>query len=218
MVVTETRKSRPRVARATATMVVSRIDIIDPSTTTVEVRWSSGPRVKDLVSVAAMGILHITKRSGVVKEFTGWDNLPVGVAEDVFERLRRIAFEGEHAERMAALNARMKLSPGVIKMLMRLSKEDGVSMGDVARAIGVDPSYITALVDDLDQRGLARREPAPYDRRVKIIVLTEEGRKVGQEIDAILSVPPAAFKALSQAELRELRDLLDKILGAMPDT
>ena len=93
-----------------------------------------------------------------------------------FERIRRITFEGEHVERMAALNARMKLSPGVIKMLMRLSKEDGISMGDMARGIGVDPSYITALVDDLDQRGLARREPAPDDRRVKIIVLTDEAQ------------------------------------------
>ena len=33
-----------------------------------------------------------------------------------------IAFEGEHVERMAALGVRMKLSPGVIKTLMRLAK------------------------------------------------------------------------------------------------
>ena len=85
----------------------------------------------------------------------------MGTAEDVFERLRRITFEGEYVERMAALNARLKLSPGVTKMLMRLFREDGVSMGDMARGIGVDPSYITALVDDLEQRGFARREPAP---------------------------------------------------------
>src|SRR5271168_4671905 len=115
---------------------------------------------------------------------------------------------------MAALNSRLKLSPGVTKILMRLSKEDGISMGDMARGIGVDPSYITALVDDLDARGLARREPAPYDRRVKIIVLTDEGRAVATEIDRVLSVPPAAFSALSQSELRQLRDLLDKVLVA----
>jgi DNA-binding MarR family transcriptional regulator len=84
----------------------------------------------------------------------------------------------------------------------------------MARGIGVDPSYITALVDDLDSRGLARREPAPYDRRVKIIVLTDDGRKLAKEIDAVLSVPPAALASLSSSELRQLRDLLDKVLAA----
>jgi len=136
------------------------------------------------------------------------------MAEEAFERLRRIAFEGEHVERMAALGVRMKLSPGVVKTLMRLAKADGVSMGDMARGIGCDPSYITALVDDLDERGLARRESAPYDRRVKIIVLTDAGRALAEEIDAIMSVPPAALAALSQKELRQLRDLLDKVLAA----
>jgi DNA-binding MarR family transcriptional regulator len=137
----------------------------------------------------------------------------MGLAEDVFERLRA-TFEGEHIERMAALGTRTKLAPGVIKTLMRLAKEDGVSMGEMARGIGVDPSYITALVDDLDSRGLARREPAPYDRRVKIIVLTVDGRKLAKEIDAVLSVPPTALASLSSSELRQLRDLLDKVLAA----
>jgi DNA-binding MarR family transcriptional regulator len=136
------------------------------------------------------------------------------MAEEAFDRLRRVAFEGEHVERMAALGVRTKLSPGVIKTLIRLSKVDGVSMGDMARGIGVDPSYITALVDDLDARGLARREPAPDDRRVKIIVLTEAGRALAAQIDAVVSVPPAAFAALTQPELRQLRDLLDKVLAA----
>jgi DNA-binding MarR family transcriptional regulator len=138
----------------------------------------------------------------------------VGVSEDAFERLRRVAFDGEHVERMAALGTWLKLSPGVIKTLVRLAKQDGVSMGEMARGIGCDPSYITALVDDLDERGLARREPAPYDRRVKIIVLTDAGRAVADEIDSVLSVPPAAFSALSKAELRQLRDLLDKVVLA----
>ena len=141
----------------------------------------------------------------------------MGLPEDAFERLRRIAFEGEHVERMAALGVRMKLSPGVIKTLMRLAKADGVSMGDMARGIGCDPSYITALVDDLDERGLARREPAPDDRRVKLIVLTDAGRALATEIDAVLSVPPAAFGALTASELGQLRDLLDKVLAATDD-
>ena len=43
-------------------------------------------------------------------------------------------------------------------------------------------------------------------------MLTDAGRKLAAEIDATLSVPPAAFSALSDAELRQLRDLLDKVL------
>ncbi|HVB92487.1 MAG TPA: MarR family transcriptional regulator [Acidimicrobiales bacterium] len=138
----------------------------------------------------------------------------MGLAEDAFERLRLIAFEGEQMERLAALGLRMRLSPGLIKTLMRLAKADGVSMGEMARGIGCDPSYITALVDDLDRRGLARRQPAPDDRRVKIVVLTEAGRALAAEMAAVLAVPPASFAALSPAELRELRDLLDKVLAA----
>jgi DNA-binding MarR family transcriptional regulator len=140
----------------------------------------------------------------------------VGLAEDAFERLRRIILEGEPMERMAAIAQRTKLSPGVIKTLMRLFKSDGISMGEMARGIGVDPSYITALVDDLDERGLAERQPDPADRRVKIIVLTPQGRALAEEIHSVMSVPPASFDALSRAELRQLRDLLDKVVRADP--
>ena len=138
----------------------------------------------------------------------------MGAAEQAFERVRRIAFEGEHVERMAALGVRNKLSPGVIKTLLRLSKDDGISMGEMAKGLGCDPSYVTALVDDLDERGLARRQAAPDDRREKIVVLTDEGRGLASEIDAVLSVPPAAFAALSEVELRQLSALLDKVLDA----
>jgi len=143
-------------------------------------------------------------------------NAHVAIAEDAYDLLRQVAFEGEHVERMVALGARTKLSPGVIKTLMRLGTSDGISMGDMARGIGCDPSYITALVDDLAERGLASREPNPVDRRVKIIVLTPEGRTLAEEIRTVLSVPPSSFSTLSRAELRQLRDLLNKIVAADP--
>jgi DNA-binding MarR family transcriptional regulator len=140
----------------------------------------------------------------------------VGLAEDAFDRLRRIAFEGEQMEKMAKLGAETKLSPGVIKTLVRLKRTDGISMGEMARGIGCDPSYVTALVDDLTGRGLATREADPIDRRVKIVVLTPKGRALADEIHSVLSVPPAAFSALSRTELRQFRDLLDKVVAADP--
>jgi DNA-binding MarR family transcriptional regulator len=140
----------------------------------------------------------------------------MGLAEEAFDRLRRIAFEGEHIEKMAGLVAQTELSPGVIKILMRLARSDGSSMGEMARSIGCDPSYITALVDDLDDHGLATREPGLVDRRVKMVVLTAKGRRLAEEMQSVLSVPPASFGALTRGELQQLRDLLDKILDADP--
>jgi DNA-binding MarR family transcriptional regulator len=140
----------------------------------------------------------------------------VGIAEEAFDRLRRIALEGEHLERMAALGLRTELSPGLIKTLVRLSQSGGISMGEMARRMGCDPSYITALVDDLAEGGLAQREPDPIDRRVKIVVLTAEGHALAEEIRAVLSVPPASFSALTRPELRQVRDLLDKVIAADP--
>jgi hypothetical protein len=49
---------------------------------------------------------------------------------------------------------------------------------------------------------------------VKIIVLTETGRAVAADIDRVLSVPPAAFSCLPAADLRQLRDLLDRVVEA----
>ena len=48
MVETDTWKSLPSVSRATATMVVSRIDMMEPRTTTVAIRGSSGVRTASL--------------------------------------------------------------------------------------------------------------------------------------------------------------------------
>jgi DNA-binding MarR family transcriptional regulator len=115
---------------------------------------------------------------------------------------------------MAALGARTKLSPGAMKALIRLSSSDGMSMGEVARRMGCDPSYVTALVDDLAARELATREPNPVDRRVKTVVLTDAGRALVRDIEAVLSVPPASFAVLSEAELRQLHAILRKVLDA----
>jgi DNA-binding MarR family transcriptional regulator len=141
----------------------------------------------------------------------------VGLAEETFARFRRITFEGELVQRMASLSSRIGVSPGVIKTLTKLAAHDGISMGEMARLIGADPSYITNLVDDLDNRGLARRVSSPDDRRVKIVVLTDEGRRQADAVQAFLAVPPASFAALSKAELIQLRDLLDKVIAADPE-
>lgn len=45
---------------------------------------------------------------------------------------------------------------------------------DIEEEFGLRPSTATALLKELEQRGLIRKEPVPYDARKKKIVVTEE--------------------------------------------
>ena len=60
--------------------------------------------------------------------------------------------------------------------LLAMFKLEGVlSMKELAQHMGCDASFITSVADTLERRGFARREPSQRDRRVKNLVLTEEG-------------------------------------------
>ena len=86
--------------------------------------------------------------------------------------------------------------PSSVKALLRLSGTRPTAMRELAAAFACDASYITAVVDALEQRGLARREPHPTDRRVRTVVLTETGQRVAASVLELLSEPPPSIAVL----------------------
>ena len=50
-----------------------------------------------------------------------------------------------------------------------------IAMRDLGKYMHCDPSFVTSIADLLEKRGLARREASLADRRVKNLVLTDEG-------------------------------------------
>lgn len=52
----------------------------------------------------------------------------------------------------------------------------------LAAAIGADKTRLIPVLDDLQQRGLISREPDPADRRVRLLGLTPDGRRLQQTI------------------------------------
>jgi DNA-binding MarR family transcriptional regulator len=76
--------------------------------------------------------------------------------------------------------------------------------------LGIDASYVTAIADQLEERGLIERRPHPGDRRVKSLALTEDGRQIrAQLLDELWATVPV-LDGLTDSERRELRRLLDK--------
>jgi DNA-binding MarR family transcriptional regulator len=128
--------------------------------------------------------------------------------------MHELFLEGEAHDRLTLVCAETAVSPGLLKALVHLGMGDGERMGDLAEQWGCDASYVTSLADGLQERGLAERRPHPTDRRVKTLVLTEEGHALRQRVLELLYEPPPAMDALSAAEQRALRDLLRKVAGA----
>ena len=90
-------------------------------------------------------------------------------------------------------------------------------MSELAKALFCDNSNVTGIVDRLEERGLVRREAAEGDRRVKLLVLTEEGEFMRSEITKRMADPPPPIAALSEKDQRALRDLLKKALENAPE-
>ena len=126
---------------------------------------------------------------------------------------------GEAHDRVHRVCAELDLSPPLLKAFVHLGDDpDGaLRMSDLATHWGCDASWVTTIADGLQERGLAERLPHPTDRRVRTIVLTEEGRARRNRALELLSQPPSAFGVLTGAEQRQLRDLLRKVVAADPE-
>ena len=67
--------------------------------------------------------------------------------------------------------------------------------------------------DRLEARDLVTRQPSPYDRRVKHVVLTDAGRELRARMLDRVGEPPTGFERLTSAEQRQRRDLMRKVLA-----
>jgi DNA-binding MarR family transcriptional regulator len=103
--------------------------------------------------------------------------------------------------------------------LLAMFKLEGVlSMKELAQHMGCDASFITSVADTLERRGFARREPSQRDRRVKNLVLTEEGIAAKERLMRELAAKMPWSYALDDGERGCFLTLLKKALGgAQPD-
>jgi len=87
-----------------------------------------------------------------------------------------------------------------------------IPMRELADGLHCDPSNITGIIDRLGDRGLVERGSAPGDRRVKTLMLTQEGTALRMRLLDRLSEPPPGLGKLPPDEQRQLHDLLRRAL------
>jgi DNA-binding MarR family transcriptional regulator len=130
------------------------------------------------------------------------------IEECVFELTGRMIGQ---VERIAQ---RLSVPAVFIKALHTLDAP--MAMKELGRRMHCDPSFVTAIADMLEKRGLARRAAHPGDRRVKHLILTGDGCDLKQRLEAELSARMPWSSGLTDAERVQLLALIRKMLSATP--
>lgn len=110
--------------------------------------------------------------------------------------------------RLAPLGA----DPRTYAVLLALASDDGQSQRQLSERLGIHRNAMVVVIDNLEQRGLAKRLPRPEDRRAVAVTLTADARRLlpalheqGRDLENELAAP------LSAKERAELRRLLQRI-------
>lgn len=141
---------------------------------------------------------------------------PVARADAALISLRRILRATEQYERELAQAA--GLTPAKLRVLQILSGEAQrqATPTRLAARMGVSQATVTALVDQLERRGLTLRQRSQTDRRQMLVILTDEGATALAEApDALQQNFVHGFHALQDWEQAMLVAALERVAAML---
>ncbi|MBX6763266.1 MAG: MarR family transcriptional regulator [Rubrobacteraceae bacterium] len=110
---------------------------------------------------------------------------------------------------------RGEITPQQYWLLRQLWREGPMSIGEIARSLGITQGSATSACQRLERAGMVRRERQAEDERVVLVELTEKGREQyegwkrrrREVLSGLVSV-------LDEGEKRELSRLIERVLEA----
>ncbi|MHB9878632.1 MarR family winged helix-turn-helix transcriptional regulator [Pacificimonas sp. ICDLI1SI03] len=98
------------------------------------------------------------------------------------------------------------------RVLLSLSREEGIKQASLAERLEVEPISLCRMVDRLAEASLVERRRDPNDRRAWLIYLKEPARPLIDQLrDVGAGVSAAATGNLSADEIEQLGHLLNKV-------
>src|SRR5712692_3972662 len=119
--------------------------------------------------------------------------------------------------RVAEAFASVGLTPALFGILNVLGAREGAIQQEIGAAMGIDPSTMVSLIDQLESAGLAKRRPCPTDRRAREVTITPKGRRTLERARQMaLQVEDEVLRGLTDAERSELLSLMRRALESAP--
>jgi DNA-binding MarR family transcriptional regulator len=122
--------------------------------------------------------------------------------------------------RLSQQLSNLKLYPGQDQILKALAEKDGQTMGELANELAVKPPTVTKMVARLGTQGLVERRRSSTDGRSSSVFLTDKGRALIGDLDALLrTLDTDAIAAFDPKDLKRLRKALRSMLANLqPDS
>jgi DNA-binding MarR family transcriptional regulator len=124
--------------------------------------------------------------------------------------------QNQFAADFAAASAEFGMRSGLFSSLAVISANPGISQQELSGVVGLDKSVAVQIVDDLEARGLARRERSTIDRRRHSLTATPEGEAFLETMFARLEdVEGRALRQFTPEERAELSGMLDRMYAIL---
>jgi DNA-binding MarR family transcriptional regulator len=103
-------------------------------------------------------------------------------------------------------------------VLLTLSRSEGLSAAQLARACGVTQQTMASVLSNMETKGLVHREPSPVHAKVQIATLTEAGEtQLQRAYQEVIVLERALTTSFSPAEHASLCDLLERATSILVD-
>jgi len=122
------------------------------------------------------------------------------------------AFTRFYTRKLGVLDQLLLQSPFSLseaRVLYELAHHGDVSAKEIGLLLGLDPGYLSRIVQNFDEKGLIIRTPLPTDRRQQQLSLTAKGRQAFAKLDRSSANAVAAMLTPLDAGGR------DRLVGAM---
>ena len=104
-----------------------------------------------------------------------------------------------------------KLNLSEVALLALINEHGLLNQSALAKSLGMGKASLGRLVEGLEKRNLVQRQADPKDRRVWLIDLTEEGRKLSIELgDKDQSLREIFRAGVGREERQKLAGILDR--------
>lgn len=138
----------------------------------------------------------------------------VGLNEQLMERIFRLYAVLKRGPKLSGEGEKGGQPSAQNRVLLMLNESDGISQRDMTTLLRLRPQSVSETLNKLDSAGLVERRQSSRDKRIFNIFLTDEGRARVAELTENAPDFGALFLApLSEAEKRQLLDLLGKLTG-----